>query len=401
MVMASKLFQDLRPAARDLPESGIVELVNAGRMKEGLVPLWVGEGHLPTPAFICEAAARSMAAGETFYTWQRGIPELRQALADYHTRLFARPLDAERFFATGSGMQAIQIALQALVGFGHEVIIPTPAWPNFAAAASIAGARVVEIAMHPPGFDSNISWKLDLDQLEAAVTAKSRVIFINSPSNPTGWTATRDELADILSIARRHDLWIIADEVYQRFYFGDAPVNGRAASFYDVADEDDKVIFTNTFSKNWAMTGWRVGWLSAPAALGQVIENLIQFSTSGVPVFVQRAATQALINGEDFVKQQVAAAAATRITLCDALSQAGGTTFAIPDGAFYLFFAMNGKTGSKQIAHRLIHEALLGLAPGIAFGNHNDNYFRLCFARSAQDINLASDRLTCWLKDNC
>lgn len=401
MAMSSKLFQDLRPAARDLPESGIVELVNAGRMKEGLMPLWVGEGHLPTPAFICEAAARSMAAGETFYTWQRGIPELRQALADYHTRLIGRPLGAERFFVTGSGMQAIQIALQALVGTGQEVIVPTPAWPNFAAAAEVAGARAVEVAMRAPSRDINVGWRLDLDELEAAITPQTRAIFINSPSNPTGWTATREELADILAIARRHNVWIVADEVYQRFYFGDAPVNGRAASFFDVIDDEDKVIFTNTFSKNWAMTGWRVGWLSAPAAIGQVIENLIQFSTSGVPVFVQRAATEALIHGEDFVKQQVATAAASRIILCDALSRAGGTTFAIPDGAFYLFFSFDGKTGSKQMAHRLIHEALLGFAPGIAFGNQNDSYLRLCFARSSDDIKVASDRLTGWLKDNC
>lgn len=402
--MTSKLFHDLRPAVRDLPESGIVELVNAGRLKEGLMPLWVGEGDKTTPDFICEAAAQSMAKGETFYTWQRGIPELRQALADYHTKHFiknsGRSFCADHFFITGSGMQAVQLALQALVGEGDEVIIPTPAWPNFAAAAKIAGAHVVEVAMRPPNLDALKGWHLDIDELEAAITPKSQVLIINSPSNPTGWTAGLEELKIIVDIARRHNLWIVADEVYHRFYFGSEGINGRAPSFYDVTHDEDKIIFINTFSKNWAMTGWRIGWISTSPKLGQVFENLIQFSTSGVAAFMQRAAIAALEHGEDFITAQVETAAQSRTVLCDALSSTGRVNFAAPEGAFYLFFSIDGMSKTQTVALRLIDEALLGLAPGNAFGKQGEGYLRLCFARSPKDIKIASDRLSRWLHIN-
>jgi len=396
--MTSKLLQDLNPRARDLPPSGIVELINAGRLKSGLIPLWVGEGHLPTPDFICKAATQSMAAGETFYTWQRGIPELRQALADYHNQHFGREFSPEQFFVTGSGMQSIQLALQALVRPGDEVLIPTPAWPNFEASARVAGAQVVEVAMRPPNLETGEGWKLDLNHLEAAITPKSRVLFINSPSNPTGWSAKRAELQALVEMARRYNLWIVADEVYHRFYFGEHSIQDRAPSFYDVMEEEDKIIFTNTFSKNWAMTGWRVGWISASRHLGQVFESLIQFSTSGVAVFMQRAAVEALKSGEDFIAAQVETATRSRAILCNALAATERVNFAIPEGAFYLFFSIRGMNDTKNLALRLIDEALLGLAPGSAFGKGGETYLRLCFARKPEDIEIASERLSAWLK---
>ena len=242
----------LREAARAAPESGIVESMNYGRGREGLTPLWAGEGDLPTPAFICEAATRSLAAGETFYTWQRGIPELREALARYHTQLYGRPFVPEEFYVVGSGMQAIQIVLAMVAGEGDEVLIPTPTWPNAAAATGIVGARTVEV---PMSF-GNDGWTLDLEKLAAAVTPRTRAIFIVSPSNPTGWTATREELTALLALSRKHGLWIIADETYARFWYGEGT---RAPSFFDVMEPEDRVLFVNTFSKNWAMTGWRIG----------------------------------------------------------------------------------------------------------------------------------------------
>ncbi len=246
------LLAGLRHAARDAPESGIVEVMNYGRRRNGVIGLWAGEGDLSTPAFITEAAARALAAGETFYTWQRGIPELRRALAGYHTRLYGREFSAEEFFVTGSGMQAIQIALAMTAGEGDEVVIPTPTWPNAAAAAGIAGARPVSVAMT----FGNQGWTLDRDRLAAAINTRTRAIVVVSPSNPTGWTASRDDLVALLAIARRHGLWIIADETYARFWYGEGP---RAPSFYDVMAAEDRVLFVNTFSKNWAMTGWRMG----------------------------------------------------------------------------------------------------------------------------------------------
>jgi len=380
------LADALARAARSAPESGIVSVANYGRGREGLIPLWVGEGDLPTPAFICEAATRALAAGETFYTWQRGIPPLREALAGYHTMLYRRTFTPDEFYVTGSGMQAIQIVLAMIAGAGDEVVIPTPTWPNAAAAAGIIGARAVEV---PMSF-GNGGWSLDLDRLGAAITERTRALFIVSPSNPTGWTATRSELAALLALARRHGLWIVADETYARYWYGEG---SRAASFFDVMEPDDRILFVNTFSKNWAMTGWRMGWIVAHPSLGQVIENMIQYATSGVAQFMQRAAVTALERGEGFVAHMVERARRGRDIACHGLSATGRVRFAEPQGAFYLFFSLENEPDTQRLARRLVDEANVGLAPGTAFGAGGERFMRLCFARDAGQLTTAMDRL--------
>ena len=380
------MLAGLRHAARDAPESGIVEVMNYGRRRNDVIGLWAGEGDLSTPAFITEAAARALAAGETFYTWQRGIPELRRTLAGYHTRLYGREFSAEEIFVTGSGMQAIQIALAMTAGEGDEVVIPTPTWPNAAAAAGIAGARPVSVAMT----FGNQGWTLDRDRLAAAINTRTRAIVVVSPSNPTGWTASRDDLVALLAIARRHGLWIIADETYARFWYGEGP---RAPSFYDVMAAEDRVLCVNTFSKNWAMTGWRMGWIAAHPTLGQKIENLIQYSTSGVAQFMQRAGVVAIEQGDDFIARQVARARASRDVVCEVLARSGRCRFAVPSGAFYLLFAVEGEADSRRLAFRLIDEAAVGLAPGTAFGPGGEAFLRLCFARDPEQMAMAAERI--------
>jgi aspartate/methionine/tyrosine aminotransferase len=379
----------LRPEARDAPESGIVAVFNYGRGRPGLIPLWAGEGDLPTPSFICEAAVKSLAAGETFYTYQRGIPELRDALAGYHARTYGRSFDPERFFITGSGMMAIETAVRMAVGGGDEVIVPTPTWPNILASVGVAGGAAKPVAMRL----GNDGWRLDLDELFDAVGPRTRAMFLNSPCNPTGWTASKDELRALLAFARDRGLWIIADEVYHRFYY-DGP---RSPSFYDVADAEDPVIYVNTFSKNWAMTGWRIGWISAPPRLGQVIENLIQYSTSGVAAFMQRAATVALEEGDDFIATQVERARDSRAIVCSGLAATGRVRFAEPRGAFYLFFTVDGEPDTQRLGLRLVDEANLGIAPGDAFGDAGRGFLRLCFLRSPEQIAEATRRLKQWL----
>jgi len=387
--MNSDLLLALRREARDAPDSGIIEVFNYGHGRPGLIPLWAGEGDLATPAFICDAVTQSLAAGETFYTWQRGIPELRAALARYSTRQFGREFVPERFFVTTGGMQAIQIAVAATAGDGDEVIVPSPSWPNCAAAVGIVGAAPVFVQFD---FDG-ARWSLNLGEVEGAITPLTRAIFINSPANPTGWTATEQELRALLALARKYRLWIISDEVYNRFVFE----GERAASFYDVAGENDRVLYVNTFSKNWAMTGWRVGWISAPPELGGVIENLIQYSTSGVPAFVQRGAIAALEEGEDFVREQVGRARRGRDIACGALEGSNSARFAWPDGAFYLLFTVNGISDTSQLGMKLVDEARIGLAPGTAFGPGGESFMRICFARKADDLREATRRLTAWL----
>jgi aspartate/methionine/tyrosine aminotransferase len=300
--------------------------------------------------------------------------------------LYGRAYVPEEFYVCGSGMQAIQIAMGMVAGAGDEVVIPTPTWPNAAAAAGIVGARSVEVPMT----FGNDGWSLDLDRLAGAVTPNTRALFVVSPSNPTGWTATRADLTALLALARRHGLWIVADETYARFWYGEG---ARAPSFFDVMKPEDRILFVNTFSKNWAMTGWRVGWIAAHPSLGQVIENMIQYSTSGVAQFMQRAAVTAIERGESFVAHMNERARRGRDIACSTLAATGRIRFAQPDGAFYLFFSVDGEADTRRLAMRLIDEAYVGLAPGSAFGAGGERFMRLCFARNAEQLEAAVRRV--------
>ncbi len=383
------LLNALRPAAARLPESGIVKVFNYGRTRDGLIPLWAGEGDVATPAFITDAMTRSVAAGETFYTYQRGIPQLRESLAQYHQRLYGRAHTMDEFFVTGGGMQAIQLAMQMVAGDGSDVLVPTPAWPNFRGAIETTGARAVSV---PMTFGTH-GWTLDLDKLFTAATPKTRAIVINSPSNPTGWTATRDELAAILSFARTRGLWIIADEIYNRFCY----IAEISPSFQTLREPGDRILFAQTFSKNWAMTGWRIGWLQAPPELGQTIENLIQYNTSGVATFMQRGAIAAIEDGEAFLADQIARAKTGRKIVSAALQPYNTVRYAPPDGAFYAFFSIDGMDDLLAAALRLVDEANIGLAPGTAFGEGAAPFFRVCYLRSEPQLREAMRRLSDWL----
>ncbi|MBV2142443.1 pyridoxal phosphate-dependent aminotransferase [Falsochrobactrum sp. TDYN1] len=386
------LIANLRREAAQSPESGIVAVFNHGRGKPGLIPLWVGEGDLPTPDFISQAASKGIADGETFYTWQAGIPELREALARYHARHFAMPLQPENFYVTGSGMHAIEMALRATTGAGEETIYLSPAWPNFVGAAGLAGVIPVPVQLE---FGAN-GWTLDPEKIASAVTPHTRSLFINTPSNPTGWTADHEMLRFILDLAREKGLWIIADEIYSHFHYS----GGRAPSFMDIMEPDDRIIFVNSFSKNWAMTGWRIGWMTVHPSLGPVVENMIQYSNSGVAQFMQRGAVAALDEGDGFIAMQVERARSTRDRLCAALQGTGKVRLTPPQGAFYLFFGVEGVTDSVRAAINMVDNANVGLAPGSAFGAGGEGFFRLCFGRDPQQIDEAAARLVEWIDRN-
>ena len=378
----------IRPEVSAVETSGIVEVFDYGRNRQGLIPLWVGEGDLPTPPFIAEAAKASIDRGETFYTYQAGLPELRTAISRYMSAHYGGGLGPERFFVTIGGMHALDLAVKMTVGPGEEALVLAPAWPNFAGALACNGARArfVELEAGP-------SWRLDPSRLEAAVTPATRAILFNSPANPTGYVASREEIEAVLAIARTHGLWIIADEIYGRLVYSDQ----RAPSFHDIMAPDDKILFVQTLSKNWAMTGFRIGWLEAPPALAPVIENLVQYSTSGVPVPIQRAATVAIEQGEPFFAGMLARLRTCRDIMVEGLAATGRVDMTTSEGAFYLFPRIHGETDSRRLAFRLIDEAGVGAAPGFAFGPGGEGRLRLCFARSPSLVTEATQRVATWL----
>jgi aspartate/methionine/tyrosine aminotransferase len=377
---------DVRAAIRDLAGSRIAEISALGMGDPAVIPLWYGEGDLPTPDFIGAAATAALEAGHTFYTYKAGLPELRGAIAGYLTGLHARPTGAERIVVSSSGMTALMLVTQALIDPGDNLVIIAPVWPNIAAAVSIMGGAARRVALDPvPGG----GWRLDVERLFAACDARTRGIFVNSPSNPTGWMISATEIAALMEFARRRGLWLIADEVYSRIVYGNRP----APSFLDHAWPEDRLIVVNSFSKNWAMTGWRLGWMVVPPDLLPVMEKLVEFNSSGSPTFLQHAAIVAIREGEPFITRFVARCRAARDVAIDALQACRRVEVARPEGAFYAFLRVDGMTDSVAFARETLARTKIGLAPGSAFGPAGEGYLRLCFARDPQIIAAAVDRL--------
>ncbi|MFT3955196.1 MAG: pyridoxal phosphate-dependent aminotransferase [Piscinibacter sp.] len=363
----------MRSVIAELPGSKIREVANAGLGRSDVLAFWFGESDEITPAFVRDAAQQSIAAGETFYSHNLGLPELREALAGYTSALHG-PVGPERIAVTSSGVNALMLAMQALAGAGDEVVAVVPVWPNLTAQPQILGATVTRVPLKVVGG----AWRLDLDALLAAVTARTRVLLVNAPNNPTGWTLERSEQQALLEHCRRTGTWIVADEVYERIYFRDGA--RCAPSFLDIAAADDRLVVVHSFSKSFLMTGWRLGWMVAPAPLVEALGKLIEFNTSCAPVFIQRAGVAALGGAQDFVPGLIGRLKTCRDTLLPALAALPGVSVATPDGGMYAFFRVDGQDDSLAFAKRLVAEAGLGLAPGVAFGPEAEGWLRWCFA---------------------
>jgi len=364
--------QTARPAVQQLVASRIREVANAGLGDASVLPFWFGEPDLVTPAFIRDVAARSLAAGETFYSQNFGIPELRDAIAGYLSRLH-RATEVGRVAVTASGMSALMLTVEALLAPGDRVVIVTPLWPNLVEIPKILSAHVTCV---PLAFGAN-GWTLDLDRLLAALAPGTRVVMINSPNNPTGWTIDRASQQALLDHCRRHGIWIIADDVYERLVYDGSAC---APSFLDLAADDDRLVSTNSFSKSLLMTGWRLGWIVAPDALMPDLGKLIEYNTSCSPVFVQRAGVAAISDGEPTIADTLERYRAARDFLVAALSRMPRVEVAPPAGAMYAFFRVTGVTDSLSFCKALVREAKLGLAPGSAFGPEGEGFVRWCFA---------------------
>ena len=386
----------MRQAVLNLEESRIREVANAGMGREDVLAFWFGESDEATPDFIRLAAIESLQRGETFYSHNLGLPELRQAVSTYMSALH-RTVGMDRIAITSGGVNALMIAIQALVDAGDEVVAVTPVWPNLTAQPEIMGAQVHCVSLKP----EHGAWKLDMMELLGAITSRTKLLIVNSPNNPTGWTLSRDEQQRIAAHCRDTGTWILADEVYERLYY-EASEKACAPSFLDVCEPDDRLVVVHSFSKSFLMTGWRLGWLVLPPAMTQHIGKLIEFNTSCAPVFVQRAAMTALQRTDEVTPRVVAHLKHCRDTLVPLLQAMPGVELAPASGGMYAFFRLAGSNDSLATAKRLVLEAGIGLAPGVAFGASDadaaGSWLRWCFAsRDPQRLIQGVERLRAWL----
>lgn len=377
-----------RALVREMGASRIREVANVGIGCDDVLPFWFGEPDQVTPGFIRDAAKAALDDGDTFYTHNYGIPPLREAIAKYLSKLH-QPIDASRIAVTSSGVSALMVLAQLIISPGDRVVAVTPLWPNVSEIPKILGAEVVRVALQ-----FGQTWELDLQQLLDALTPGTRAVLLNSPNNPTGWVMPREQQEVVLAHCRRHGIWIVADDVYERLVYSEQPeARPCAPSFLDIADADDRVISSNSFSKSWLMTGWRLGWLVAPPALMPDLGKLIEYNTSCAPGFVQRAGIVAIERGDEIIGHTVARYRQARDFLYERLNALPGITAPRPKGAMYLFFRVDGVSDSLALCKQLVRDAGLGLAPGNAFGAEGEGYVRWCFASSLERLDDGAQRL--------
>jgi len=372
----------LRPILGQFYPNRIVEVASLGLDRPGLIPLWFGESDLVTPKFIRDAAIAALNEGKTFYTWARGIPELREAIAGYHQRTISVPVDSERVTVPGAAMLAITMALSCVADRGDNVVIVAPVWPNIFHAAQVSGAEVRLVRLDEDWAASR--WRLDLDKLFDRCDAHTKAIFISTPNNPSGWMASRTEQQAILDFARKRGIAIISDEVYGTLIYDGTT---HAPSFLAIAGEDDPVFVINSFSKPWAMTGWRIGWLTHPKSLADAMRILSPAANTGTATFNQYGALAALgPKGDEFREGLRKRCETNRDLVKDFIARQNRLRWMIPDGAFYGFLHIEGLSDSTAFARDLVLKANVGTAPGSAFGlgdPRDEAYVRICFARDA------------------
>jgi aspartate/methionine/tyrosine aminotransferase len=368
-----------------LEPSGIIKVAQLGLGDSSIIPLWLGETDLVTPKFIRDAAARALEDGRTFYTHARGILPLREAIRAYHKRTTGADISLDRITVPGAAMLAVVNALQAVAAEGGNIVIVSPIWPNIFQATKIARMEPRLVRLEE---DWNAGrWRLDMDRLFDACDANTRALFLASPGNPTGWMLTRDEQKTILDFARQRGIAVIADEVYGTLVYDGA---AHAPSWLSLANDEDAVFVINSFSKPWAMTGWRIGWLVHPASLAVPMVAMTQAGNTGTTHFIQYGAIAALsAEGDAFRAELLERCRKGRAVVEDFILRQNRVRWMKPDGAFYGFLNIDGLKDSLSFAQDMVRRAKVGVAPGSAFsmGDARDEaYIRICFAQDAARI---------------
>ena len=377
-------------SVENVPRSRIRELAEIAMSMDGVLRLYFGESNLPTPEYIKQAARRAMDEGFTFYTENAGLPSTRRAIADYYRRVQSVELDpATEIVITASGVQALNLGIRCTLDPGDEALVLTPAWPNGSSIVTMSNAVVRQIP-HPL---CGSRYRVDFDALEAAVTPRTRMLLYTSPSNPLGWVATDEEQQGLLDFSRRHGIWLIADEVYDRLYYAGRKLGEPVPSILRKATREDSVMVVHSFSKSYCMTGWRLGYLIAPRDLAAKATELNEFVVSHAPTFTQKAGETALAQGEDELLRMLERLKENRDLCLQALSGMNGVTVPKPDGAFYLFPRIAGLEDSFRFCKNLLEETRVGLAPGVAFGAGGEGSVRICYAAERSILEPAMDRL--------
>ena len=382
----------VRPDIALMEQNGITGVALPRLGDPSVIPLWFGEGDRVTPDFIREAAKQALDDGETFYINTRGLTELRVAIADYLSHLYKTNIDVERISVPGSSMLGVTIAAQMALNKGDDALVVSPHWPNIEITYAVTGANVLTVRQR----ETADGWRLTAEEILEAVTPKTRSIFVNTPCNPTGWVMPRADQIKLLEHCRENNILLIADEVYHRHYYG----GDAAPSFLEIADEEDPVVVVNGFSKAWAMTGWRVGWVVAPKSQGTHWAIMSECFNTGASVFAQRACVTALEQGEGFVNELKAQYQQGRDMVIDRLGGHPAIDLCAPDGAFYAFPRIKGIRSSRTFAERILAEENVGVAPGYTFGADNDDYIRICFAPGHDRLAEGLDRIVNFVERN-
>ncbi|MBO6861034.1 MAG: pyridoxal phosphate-dependent aminotransferase [Alphaproteobacteria bacterium] len=378
----------IRPAVAGIEEQQILAVSKLALGDPSVIAMWYGESDLPTDTAIRQVAIESLNAGETFYGHKRGLPEFQAALATYMSDLYGRAIAPDRVSLTQSGMSAIMMIFQTILDPGDNAVIVCPVWPN---AQSVVRALAGEPRYAVLDNDEARGWHLDLEKVFAQCNERTRAIFVNTPNNPTGWTMPLDQMRELLNFARERGIWIVSDEVYARMVY-----DGRAApSFLEIAEPDDPVLSVNSFSKSWAMTGWRIGWITHPPQIGELLGNMIEFNYSCVPTFLQRGGIHAIEQGEGAVAAMIDHCRTGRGICSQRLPNLPRVSgYREPEASFYGFFRIDGtEDRTLETCQRLVREAKVGIAPGTAFGPGAEGWYRLCFAQSPERLSTAFDRL--------
>jgi len=355
-------------------ESLIRQIGNVAETVDKPYKLYFGESDMPTPEFICQAATEAMRQGHTFYTPTAGYMDLRQAIVDKFDEVHGVRYEPTEVVCTAGGVMAIGHAIRALVEPGDNVVIVEPGWPVFSSILTLIGAEARTAALRPNGDH----FELDLDQVRSQVDARTKMLIVNSPSNPTGWIISEAEQRALWALALEHDFVILSDEVYDRIVF-DRPV---APSFAAIATDHDHLIVINSFSKTYNMTGWRLGYAMTSEPLARLMTKLQEFTVANPSSMVQRAGIVALRDGEPYIQEIREKYRRQRDLVMDTLRTIPDLTLPTPMGGFYAFPKVEGLEDSLAFAKELLRETRVGMAPGIAFGSAGEGYMRLCFAAS-------------------